>query len=406
MKILQLTKKFPFPLKDGESIAVTNLSKSLVVHGCEITLLSMNTSKHFVDVDALPDSYNHYESIHTVYLDNRVTVTGALYNLFSSASYHVSRFDFKAYREALIQLLKDNSFDIIQLETLYLAPYIETIKKYSDAKVVMRSHNVEFEIWNRVVESTSIIPKKWYVQYLTQKLKKFEIERLSHYDALVTVTQRDLDAYENLGYRKGGIASPIGININRYTPEISNSSHPSLSFIGSLDWMPNLDGLDWFLKYVYPEIVRNYPNIKFHVAGRNTPQSIRDMQSDHVLIHGEVDHAIDFINDHPIMVVPLLSGSGMRVKILEGMALGKVVISTAIGAEGIPAIHQESILIANSAAEFLDCIKWLMDHPDRINRIGEHARIYISENFDQERNAKKLVDFYNELLGGDLRSDW
>ncbi len=398
MKILQLTKKFPFPLKDGESIAVTNLSKSLVTHGCEITLLSMNTSKHFVDVDALPDSYNHYESIHTVYLDNRVTVTGALYNLFSSASYHVSRFDFRAYREALIQLLNDNSFDIIQLETLYLAPYIETIKKYSDAKVVMRSHNVEFEIWNRVVESTSIIPKKWYLQYLTQKLKKFEIERLSHYDALVTVTQRDLDAYENLGYKKGGMASPIGININRYTPQISNSSYPSLSFIGSLDWMPNLDGLDWFLKFVYPEIVRNYPNTKFHVAGRNTPQSIRDMQSDHVLIHGEVDDAIDFINDHPIMIVPLLSGSGMRVKILEGMALGKVVISTAIGAEGIPAIHQESILIANSAAEFLDCIKWLMDHPDRINRIGEHARIYISENFDQERNAKKLVDFYNELL--------
>jgi glycosyltransferase involved in cell wall biosynthesis len=99
-----------------------------------------------------------------------------------------------------------------------------------------------------------------------------------------------------------------------------------------------------------------------------------------------------------MIILSLLSGSGMRVKILEGMALGKVVISTAIGAEGIPAIHQESILIANSAAEFLDCIKWLIDHPDRINRIGEHARIYISENFDQERNAKKLVDFYNELL--------
>ena len=398
MKILQLTKKFPYPLKDGESIAVTNLSKSLVAHGCEMTLLSMNTSKHFVEIDQLPDTYNHYKSIHTVYLDNRVTAVGAISNLFTSESYHVSRFDYKEYREKLIELLKAEHFDIIQLETLYLAPYIETIKKYSKGKVVMRSHNAEFEIWNRIVASTSLLPKKWYLKYLTSKLRKFELERLDHYDALVTVTQRDLNKYISLGYTGKGMYSPIGINIKHYEPKGNDLKRPNLSFIGSLDWIPNLNGLYWFLKEVYPTIVIKYPNIIFNIAGRNTPKSIVDLANDNILIHGEVDNAIDFINEHPIMIVPLLSGSGMRVKILEGMALKKVVISTAVGAEGINAVHKESILIADSPTELLECIKWLMDRQDRMTQVGERARSFIGEYFDESRNAGKLVSFYKSLL--------
>jgi len=398
MKILQLTKKFPYPLKDGESIAVTNLSKSLVAHGCEMTLLSMNTSKHFVEIDQLPDTYNHYNAIHTVYLDNRVTAIGALANLISLDSYHVSRFDYKEYRDKLIELLEAEKFDIIQLETLYLAPYIETIKNHSSAKVIMRSHNVEFEIWNRVVDSTSFLPKKWYLRYLSNKLRTFELERLEHYDALVTVTQRDLDQYKSLGYIGIGISSPIGVDLNQYEPRDNDLTQLSLSFIGSLDWMPNLDGLNWFLKEVYPAVIKKYRYLIFSIAGRNTPKSIVDLSSDNILIHGEVDSAINFINDNPIMIVPLLSGSGMRVKILEGMALKKVVISTAVGAEGINAVHKESILIADTPAEFLECIKWLLDSPVRMTDVGQRARQFIGEYFDESKNAEKLVSFYNSIL--------
>jgi len=397
MKILQLTKKFPYPLKDGESIAVTNLAKSLVAQGCEMTLLSMNTSKHFVETDKLPSSYDHYEAIHTVYLDNRVTVLGAITNLFTSESYHVSRFDFQLYKDKLIELLKDNVYDIIQLETLYLAPYADVIRQYSNAKVVMRSHNVEFEIWNRVVESTSFLPKKWYVSHLTSKLRNFEIQSLKKYDALVTVTQRDLDQYVSLGFSKDSLTSAIGIDIEKYKPRSKPIEELSLSFIGSLDWMPNLDGLDWFLNDIWNDVLGQTPNIKLHIAGRNTPESILLLANDNLLIHGEVDSAVGFINDYPIMIVPLLSGSGMRVKILEGMALGKVVISTTIGAEGIDAVHQESIMIADTKDEFLAAIAWLNEDRSQISKIGNAAREYIGKNFDQMTNAEKLVNFYNNL---------
>lgn len=397
MKILQLTKKFPYPLKDGESIAVTNLSKSLIAAGCQMTLLSMNTSKHYIEIDSLPDSYDHYEDIHTVFLDNRVTLSGAFANLFSRESYHVSRFDFEDYRSALIGILKGQKFDIVQLETLYLAPYIETIREVSDAKIVMRSHNVEYEIWERVVASTSLWTKRKYLSHLTSKLKRFETNRLLHYDALVTVTQRDLDQYRSLGYKGQGISSPIGVDIRQYDAQPIDTNLLSFSFIGSLDWMPNLDGLGWFLSYIWPRIIGKYPSATMHIAGRHTPPSIVNLASDHIIVHGEVDDAHAFLLEHPISVVPLLSGSGMRVKVLEAMALGRVVLSTKIGAEGIDAEDGREILIADSSNEMLDRIDRLVSNPGMMISVGAAARAFIGERFDQDRNARDLIDFYKGL---------
>lgn len=393
MKILQLTKKFPFPLKDGESIAVTNLSESLYNLGCEITLLSMNTVKHYVSEDSIPESFNHYKEIHTVDLDNRVTVLGALVNLFSKNSYHVSRFFFSEYLNKLTELLKSNTYDIIQLETLYLAPYIECIRSYSKAKIVMRSHNVEFEIWNRITSNTSFLPKKLYLRYLTEKLKRFELESLSKYDALITVTQRDLNSYINLGYAGKGMAVPIGINIDDYLPAEYSDTPSSLSFIGSLDWIPNLEGLHWFLENVWPGLIKDYPELKLHIAGRNTPESIVSLQSDNIIVEGEVDDAKEFINRHDIMIVPLLSGSGMRVKILEGMALGKVVISTSIGMEGINAKDQISIVCADTPHAFKEKLSFIVRDKAKQKEVGMNARKFIATHFDRDRNAKLLIEF-------------
>ena len=154
MRILQLCKKFPYPLKDGESIAVNSLSKSLHELGCEVTLLAMNTRKHFYDTRKLPSSFTHYQQIHTVTLDNRIKPLEAFANLFSRDSYHISRFVSSGFQQALVRLLREESFDVIQLETLYLAPYIPLIRRHSDALVAMRAHNVEHEIWQRIAANT------------------------------------------------------------------------------------------------------------------------------------------------------------------------------------------------------------------------------------------------------------
>lgn len=399
MKILQLCKKFPYPLKDGESIAVTYLSKAFNEYGCDVTLLSMNTIKHYTDINALPEKYNHYKEIHVTNIDNRVRPLAAFANLFSSKSYHISRFECRKFNDKLIELLKRDDFDVVQLETLYLAPYIDTIRKHSNAIISMRSHNVEFEIWERISENTRFLPKKWYLSYLTRKLKSFELTNLNEYDYLVAVTDRDLNRFKRLGYKNGAMASPIGLEIDRYINDSDYSLQGrDISFIGSMDWMPNIEGLEWFLKEVWPSINIKYPKVKFHIAGRNTPDSIVNLKLENVVIHGEVPDAVAFITKYPITIVPLFSGSGMRVKILEGLALGRVVISTSIGKEGIDAEDGKQIVVADTAEEFIYAIDNCINDVPKMQSIGNAAKDLIKSKYDHRDNARKLLDKYQSLI--------
>lgn len=408
MKILQLCKKFPYPLKDGESIANTYMSKALNELGNEITLLAMNTVKHFFDLKTLPTDFNHYEAIHTIKLDNRVKPFDAFLNLFNKDSYHVSRFVLKEYNQKLIKLLKETDFDIVQLETLYLTPYVDTIRKYSKAKIVMRSHNVEHEIWERITENTSFLPKKKYLQYLTKQLKQYEVSNLNSYDTIVAITQRDLDYFKKIGLNKQGLVAPIGLDMSNYFPDYNSFQKPlSLSFIGSLDWMPNIEGLEWFLNHVMPKINERFPKMELHIAGRNMPSSLLNYQSKTVIIHGEVESSTEFLNQHSMMIVPLLSGSGMRAKILEAMALGKISLTTSIGIEGINATNNKEMLLANTVDEFIQAIQKAHQLGGKLETLGRNARTFAIEHFDNKsivkRYLQELREMSNEFTNVDLR---
>ncbi len=397
MKILQLCKKFPYPLKDGESIAVTYLSKALVNQGCEVTLLSMNTAKHYTDMDSLPDDYDHYKNIYQTNLDNTIKPHKAFFNLFSRESYHVSRFVSKDFRDKLIEVLKSEDFDVVQLETLYLTPYIETIKAHSNAIIAMRSHNIEFEIWERITSNTRFLPKKWYLKHLTDKLKKYELERLNDYDYLIAVSDRDLKKFKQLGYKNGAMASPIGLELKNYVT-ISRKSANSICFIGALDWRPNREGLDWFIANVWPDLSREMPDLKFHIAGRNTPADLINNRVKNIVVHGEVPNAVEFINSHNVMIVPLFSGSGMRVKILEGMALKKTIVTTSLGMEGIDAGHGKELLIADTPEAFKQAIELALSDQNLRDNIGKSAQEFVQQYYDHTTIASRLIEKYRQLL--------
>lgn len=404
MKILQLCKKFPYPLKDGESIAITYLSKALHQLGAKVTLLAMNTSKHYFDMQKIPKDFNHYEGIHTARVDNQIKIWDAFLNLFSNESYHITRFISTDFEKKLIQLLQEEQFDIVQLETLYLAPYIPIIKKYSSAIVSMRGHNVEHEIWERIADHTGFFIKKWYLKHLTKKLKAFEIQQLDHYDILLAITQRDLELYQSLGYQSKALVTPIGIDSCGYVADNdSYQNKMTISFIGSLDWMPNLEGLQWFLDEIWAQLSARFPNVELHIAGRNTPDWMLQMNLKNIHIHGEVPDALDFINDHSLMIVPLLSGSGMRVKILEGMALGKVVLTTSMGLEGIDATDKKEVLIANQPEDFIEAVEYCYQNQDKLMDLGQRAQILVAQKYDNLEIARTVIRKYEELTGKRLK---
>lgn len=398
MKILQLCKKFPYPLKDGESIAIYQLAKSLSSRGAEISLLAMNTSKHYYDLKEIPQDLNFYHEINTVFVDNKIKIFDALINLFGNKSYHIQRFISDEFSAKLIELLKTNKFDIIQLETIYLAPYIDVIRKYSKAKIVLRSHNVEYEIWERISENTHNIIRKRYLKLQSKRLKRFEIDQLAKYDYIIAISKRDEMNMRQLSPISGISTISVGIEINELTNQNLHSPYFNFGFIGSLDWMPNLEGITWFLNKVAPALVQKYKNIRINIAGRNSPSSLMQYNQNGIHILGEVEDAHRFISDQNIMIVPLFSGSGMRIKILEAMALSKVVITTSIGLEGINAVDGKEVLIAENDIQFIEKIKFVLENPEIIDEIGNAARKLIIRDFNRCELGSNLIEIYEQLL--------
>ena len=168
--------------------------------------------------------------------------------------------------------------------------------------------------------------------------------------------------------------------------------------IGSMDWKANLDGIKWFLADVFPLVTRQKKEITLHLAGRNTPSLFNHLINGNIIIDGEVESATAFMGKYNLMIVPLLNGSGIRIKILEGMAMGKTIISTTIGASGIKCQDQYNILIADTAEQFASQIIWCLENPLERNQIGENAKKNIQEYYNTDKISRQLDSFLNKII--------
>ena len=397
MKILLLANKFPYPAKDGGSIATLNLGKSLASLGHEVTVMAINTSKHFTDPDTVPQELKDSLRLTGIPVNTDINLIKLGLNfLFSSLPYNAERFISKDYDAAIRKLLGREQFDIIQLEGLYLAPYLGTVRSFSRAKVVMRAHNIEHEIWARAAGLEKGI-KRFYMKHLTARIRKMELNYLNRYDAVLPITSRDESELKKLGCNLPSLVVPMGINVHEMVPDHSGMEYPSVFHIGALDWIPNQEGLSWFFENVWQKVIEHHPDVKFYLAGRNAPEYYQSLPYKNVVFLGEVDDAYDFMRSKAVMIVPVLSGSGMRIKIIEGMALGKAIVTTSIGTEGIATTSGQNIFIADDPGEFASMVVRLLENENFYLEIGENARKFIADHFDNMAICKSLTTFYQNL---------
>jgi glycosyltransferase involved in cell wall biosynthesis len=398
MNILFLCNKSPYPPKEGGPIAMNVNIKGLTEAGHKVKVVALNTNKYFVNPDEIPEKYKKETGIEFVYVDLSIKPLDAFFNLFSDKSYHVERFVSDDVNKKLIQILKENRFDIVQLEMLYMAPYLETIRRHSDAKIILRAHNIEYLIWERITSVTKNPLKKQYLGTLTRKLRNYELSVMDKFDGIATITAKDAEFFRKAGCRIPLTDIPFGIDINNYKPEYTAKDEVSLFHLGSMNWMPNEEGVRWFLDNAWPEIHKANPNLKFYLAGRMMPGWLINLKINNVEVVGEVDDATKFINEKGIMIVPLLSGSGIRIKIIEGMALGKTIISTTIGAEGINYKKGRDILIADTPEEFHKAVSQCINDKDYCSSIGRNARKLIENDHNIKKIIDKLIRFYNKVI--------
>jgi glycosyltransferase involved in cell wall biosynthesis len=398
MKILQLCLRIPFPPLDGGSIAMLNLARSLMNAGAEVKMLAFNTKKHFVPDGVLDPVFQKKFSLETVYLDASVNYFHAIANLiFSNKSYNISRFESEEFRTKLESILRVNSFDIVQVESLFLAPYVETIRKNSKAKIALRAHNVEFKIWERLRDTCFNPFRQWYLAILAGRIKNFELSMMNSYDAIISITPEDEKVFREYGCKIPVHISPVGIDFEKYSDASSLQEPFSIFHLGSMDWMPNLEAVKWFAGEIMPKVLAENSKLEIFFAGRCMPAKFMKLNKGRVKVESAITDSMEYMKPKTVMIVPLLSGSGMRVKIIEGMAMGKTVITTPIGAEGIECIHGKNILIADTADEFAYAISKCYSTPAMCKEIGMNARRLIQDKYDNSRIGNELLKFYSRL---------
>jgi glycosyltransferase involved in cell wall biosynthesis len=297
----------------------------------------------------------------------------------------------------LTNTLRGEKFDIVHLESLFMAPYIGTIKRLSKAKIVLRSHNLEYMIWQRMANASKNSMKTVYLNHLARQLKDYEISVIKQVDGIASISPKDAERYMEIEKAEHIVTIPFGLNLDEYKPENNKTDAKGLFHLGAMDWMPNIEGVNWFLKNSWGQINEMFPDLQLYLAGKSSESYSPPCKLKNINLLGEVKDAKEFMNSHKVMLVPLLSGGGIRIKIIEGMALGKTVISTTIGAEGIKYEDGVNIIIADTEKEFLDAITKLNNNPELIDIIGRNARINVEKHYDNSVLSKNLVSFYKSL---------
>lgn len=377
---------------------VANTIRGLVNLGYQVSLIALNNRKH-KNPDEEQDELLGKINYRVYDIDTSISMIDAIINLFSQHSVNIERYYDPTVEKLLIKAVSDEVYDVIQFEGLFVAPYLDAVRKGTRAKLVYRAHNIEHQIWERMAMQKSDPFKKLFLSLVAARIKKYELQYLNSFDAIAVFTDQDKSAVQKYGANCAIEVIPVGIELANYKPEPNKTEHPSLFFLGSLNWLPNREGIEWFLENFHGDIANGALRARFYVAGNDIPEQFDEYEvMGKIFIKGEVDNALEFINSKAIMIVPLLSGGGMRVKIVEGMAMQKCIISTSLGAEGIKYTHGENILIAETRDDFYKAIKRCIADEEFCKKIGLNARKLVEELHDNHMLCQRLADFYQSLL--------
>jgi glycosyltransferase involved in cell wall biosynthesis len=395
LKILILSHRVPFPQNGGYAIVVANTIKGLVNTGHDVSLVALNAKRNNHE-SQLPDedlmgkiNYRAYD------IDTTVTILGVVANLFRKTSFNVDRYYDPEFETLLVRELRNNDYDIIQFEGLFVSLYLPAVRKHSKAKLIYRAHNIENQIWWRLSQQKIDPFKKSYLRMHARRIKSYEQQKLNKFDAIAVFTGQDKSTLQEYGINVPIEILPVGLRLEKYVVDIRKTEFPSLFFLGSLDWLPNREGVEWFLENFIKDIIDGDLPVKLYIAGNDIPERFDDYEAlGKVFIQGEVDNALEFVNSKSIMIVPLLSGGGMRVKIVEGMAMQKCIISTSLGAEGINFKNGHDIMIANNHEEFFDAIHRCITDEELCMQLGKNARLLAEKEHDINVVTKNLIEFY------------
>lgn len=313
------------------------------------------------------------------------------WHLADPLPYAVGQYRSHAYARRVKALLTAREFDLIVAD--FLPPVVNLPRKIT-CPTVLFTHNVESEIWRRHAETARGTVKKALYTMQYQRMLRFEGQALGRFNALLAVSEADRDTFVRLypGIEREAIhVVRTGVDTEFFSPAAGVGDSAELVFTGSMDWLPNEDGMLWFCNDMLPLIKQRIPDVTLSIVGRAPTAAVQQLaERQGVRVTGRVDDVRPYIRNAAVFVVPLRIGGGTRLKIFEAMAMAKAVVSTTVGAEGLPVSHDRDILLADQPSSFADAVVRVVRDVTLRKRLEAAARALVAERFDWSVVARDL----------------
>jgi polysaccharide biosynthesis protein PslH len=407
MKILWLNTGVLLPLDKGGKLRTWHLMRHLARRHA-ITYLS------FTDPDAAPEHRAAMAAVcrrlETVprreppKRSARFYLDAAKY-LFHPLPYAVAKYESRPFRQRLETLLRTSAFDVLVCDFLF--PAVNLPPRLPCPSLIF-THNVESEIWRRHAENRHGLAKRLFTEQCRRMLT-YECSVLEAFDRVVAVSDADARTLSTLcGSRlKAPVhVVPTGVDTAYFAPAKSIVDRRHLIFTGSMDWLPNEDAMIYFCREILPRVREHEPAVTLRIVGRApTPAVLRLAQQDGIEVTGRVDDVRPHVARAGVYVVPLRIGGGTRLKIFEAMAMGKAVVSTTIGAEGLPVTDGGNIALADDVDGFARAVVELIRNPERRRALEASARRLVVERYDWSAVAGSLEQALAELADGVREAD-
>jgi sugar transferase (PEP-CTERM/EpsH1 system associated) len=405
-KILILTPQTPYPPDQGAPIRNYHLIKHLGANPQnQVTLLT------FTRLDETPEQQAFARQELEKYCKRvefvpvpppRSKITRLRTLLLNPLPDLALRLGSAEFRAKLNQLVSETKFEVVQCEALELAPFVREIFKgyVNRPKLILDNHNAEYLLQYRAYESDRKrgikgLPLAAYSWLQARRLKEYEAESLNFFDYGITVSEHDRNALLKISPNTKIRVIPNGIDTQEFTPDSALEKPDQLVFTGSMDFRPNVDGMVWFGREVWHLLKQHKPGAKLSIVGRRPLPSVKALaELDGITVTGWVTDARPYMRESCLYIVPIRMGGGVRFKVLEALAMGKPLLTTSMGADGVNLVADKHAVFADTVADFVEKAVILLNNPALRAELARAGREFVVENYDWS----KITPLLDEII--------
>jgi len=402
MNILFLSTRSPYPLISGHSLRTYHILKGAAQNHNVTFVTFVQLPEHELKEENLEHLRSFCKSVYPFDIPvdrSRWKLSAQLFlNLLSSAPFVAQKYHAPEMRQRIREIIKTENIDLVHVDLLPLSVYI---KEFQNLPKILVNHNVESVRLYRWFKTEPNPVKKAFLGLQWLKLRSFERESMEKFDACVVVSDKDKELLRSMGVQNKLFVVPNGTDTEFFHPNVNKVVDDSVIWLGHMDVHTNRDAVLYFWRDIYPILRKKYPQVRMTFVGTAPPKEIEEASKtdSHVEVTGFVEDIRPYIGKAAVMVVPIRIGSGTRLKILDAMAMGKAIVSTAVGCEGLNVNDGKNIMIADNPEEFAERVINLLINRDIRNTLENNA-LTVAQGYSWKLITKLQENVYVEAIRG------